>query len=222
MSHTVALVPIRSLQGGKTRLSGMFDPEQRSRLVLRMADRLIEVIARSGIANRIVILTSDANLRDLMARGIATALPDVPPGLNAAIDFGRRYALDLGAERLLVVFPDLPEVSESDLREIDRSHSPVTIIPDRQHEGTNALLLAGRQTLETFEFAYGPGSLALHQQAASRIGASAVVQAIPGMAIDLDTPADWQDLAPATRQWLLEPLALTRSPEVPLVALEHS
>ena len=222
MSRTVALVPIRSLSGGKTRLAGMFDPDQRSAFVLRMAHRLLDVLVASRLADEIVVLTSDGGLRDVLHHEPVTLLSNVPPGLNVAIGYGRNHAIGRGADRLLVVFPDLPEVSVEDLQEIDRSPSPVTIVADRQHDGTNALLLQGFLTLDQFEFRYGPGSLRKHQVVAEHLGLAASMLTLTGMSTDLDTPADWNELAGQTRRWLLDPLSPVRAEGASILALEHS
>lgn len=222
MSRTIALVPIRSLHGGKTRLAGMFDPNQRAQFVVRMANRLIEKLAESGIADEIVVLTGDDAIREIFASDLVTVPPEVPPGLNAAVDAGRRYAIEQQADRLLVVFPDLPEVTTSDLQAVDRSGSAVTIIPDRQRDGTNALLLQGGHTLRAFEFRYGRESLTAHTAVGEQLGLPVDILPVPGMAIDLDTPADWHELADETRCWLLEPFVTLVAPGVPTLALEHS
>lgn len=222
MSRTIALVPIRSLHGGKSRLADQFDPDQRNTFVLKMAHRMLDVLAASRIADEIVVLTSDVALWEVFQHEPVTLLTNVPPGLNAAIGHGRNHAIGRGADRLLVVFPDLPEVSVSDLQEIDRSLAPVTIVADRQRDGTNALLLQGASTLDQFEFRYGRGSLTIHRRVAEHLGLPATVLTLAGMSTDLDTAADWRELAGETRRWLLDSSLPVGAEATPILALEHS
>jgi 2-phospho-L-lactate guanylyltransferase len=222
VTHTVALVPIRSRTGGKTRLAGTFDPAQRARLVVRMAQLLLVAIEESGIADEIVVLTGDDDLAQVLDAPYAAFPAGVPAGLNAAIDHGRQQALSRGADRLLIAFPDLPQVTAGDLRVIDRSGSAVTIVPDRRAEGTNALLLQGRSVITDFGFRYGPGSLALHQVIAHQLNASMTMLSLPGMATDLDTMADWNELTLAARQDLCDVIGQDRAPDAHSLLLEHS
>jgi 2-phospho-L-lactate guanylyltransferase len=223
VSHTVALVPIRALWGGKTRLAATFDEHQRSKLVLALAQQLFEALEASEIADEVMILTADPALVRALGLHRTRFLTEVPPGLNAAVDAGRREALASGAERLLVVFPDLPEVGAEDLQAIDLSRAAVTIIPDRQHDGTNALLLQGAGIIRDFPFRYGPGSCQAHRDVASSLGEVASVLDVPAMAIDLDTDEDWRRLPAATRARLRLDIARDWPiPETQPVLMERS
>jgi 2-phospho-L-lactate guanylyltransferase (CobY/MobA/RfbA family) len=115
------------------------------------------------------------------------------------------------------------EVAAADLKGIDRSQAAVTIIPDRQHDGTNALLLHGVSVIKDFDFRYGPGSCLAHQEAAQSLGEVARVLDVPAMGIDLDTVDDWQRLSVATRARLLHDI-VRDSPlrENQPVLMEHS
>jgi 2-phospho-L-lactate guanylyltransferase len=53
--------------------------------------------------------------------------------------------------------------------------------------GTNALFL---RLHADFDYCFGDHSLAAHQQAAAQRGMSAQVLQLPGLALDVDTPAD--------------------------------
>ena len=223
MSYTVALVPIRSLHGGKTRLAGILDERQRSRLVLELARQLLLAVEQAAVADELMVLTSDPALVQSLHVPGGRFQTDVPPGLNAAVNAGRQTALSSGADRLLVMFPDLPEVSAADLRAIDQSRAAVTIIPDRQHDGTNALLLQGASLISDFDFRYGPGSCLAHREAALSLGEVARVLDVPAMAIDLDTEDDWRRLSPVTRARLRNDIGRDQIiRETQAVLMDHS
>jgi 2-phospho-L-lactate/phosphoenolpyruvate guanylyltransferase len=202
VSRSIALVPIRSLYGGKSRLDSVFDADDRAALVTAMAARLFEKLHESNLVDEIVLLTADPSFTDVFGRWPMTMLTDVPPGLNPAIDHGRRYALESATDRLLIVFPDLPELGVDDLLAIDRSVSPVTIVPDRLVDGTNALFLQGHAAIAEFRPQYGPGSLNAHQAEGGRIGADVAILPLAGMGTDLDTIDDWNSLSEGSRLWL--------------------
>ena len=65
--------------------------------------------------------------------------------------------------------------------------------PDRRGEGTNALLLrlSGRGT--RVQFAFGDGVWSSISMKPGDSGSNAALHDAPGIAFDLDTPADWAD-----------------------------
>lgn len=225
MSRTSVLIPIRSLSGGKSRLGELFDAESRQKLVVRMAEHVIQQVTVSGIADQITVVTGDPTLEQaLTADGVRFLLqPDTIQGLNPAISFGREAALADGADRLLVLFADLPEISAADLIAIDQNTAPVTIIPDQQLQGTNALLLQGRAVLQRFNFHYGIGSHPAHLQEASSLDFPSVSFPITGLAVDLDTPADWIALSSTTQSRLLaDERPMFTSQTAAAVLMEHA
>jgi 2-phospho-L-lactate guanylyltransferase (CobY/MobA/RfbA family) len=73
----------------------------------------------------------------------------------------------------------------------------VAIAPDRAGTGTNGLALRPPDALG---FAFGTDSLAAHREAAGDAGVALVEVHRPGLAFDLDTPADlarWIELGDA-------------------------
>jgi 2-phospho-L-lactate guanylyltransferase len=63
----------------------------------------------------------------------------------------------------------------------------VVIAPSRRLDGTNALFLRPPGLIP---FAFGPGSLEQHQQAARAMGLEPVIYRSPTTALDLDVPMD--------------------------------
>src|SRR5690606_422821 len=93
-----------------------------------------------------------------------------------------------------------------------RRDAPVVIAPDRHGRGTNALMLrlrAGQsrpdvpldpdeQSGPVFRFQFGPGSYVLHRAEAERLGFDVATANMPGTALDLDTPADLDEMEQRT------------------------
>jgi 2-phospho-L-lactate/phosphoenolpyruvate guanylyltransferase len=193
----VAVVPIRSLRHGKTRLSPVLGNEARENLLLGVAVRVVSAAVDSGVIETVLVISPDAETLT-WAAGLGPAVvaepqPENRPGLNGAIDAGRVWALGRGASAMISLFADLPLIIPDDIRGLVARTEPVVLGPDRRGEGTNALLLrlAGRGA--EFTFAFGEGSLAKHLEEARRLGLGAALHDAPGIAFDLDTPDDWSD-----------------------------
>jgi len=193
----IAVVPIRSLRQGKTRLSPVLGNEAREILLRGIADRVVTAAVDSGLIETVLVVSPDAETL-AWAAGLGPAVLAVPqpenrPGLNGAIDAGRTWALNHGASAVVSLFADLPLIVPHDIRRLAARTEPVVLGADRRGEGTNALLLrlAGRGP--EFTFAFGDGSLAKHAAEAARLDLTVAIHHGSGIAFDLDTPDDWSD-----------------------------
>jgi 2-phospho-L-lactate/phosphoenolpyruvate guanylyltransferase len=193
----VAVVPIRSLRDGKTRLSPLLDLEARQRLIRRTAAGVIEAARNSRVLSAVLVVSPDDETltwaSSFAPEVVALPQPARLPGLNGAIDAGREWALARGEERLLSLFADLPLLAPGDIRGICAQPAAVVLGADRRREGTNALLLRLTGAGADFRFAFGAGSLAKHRAEARRLGLDHAVYVSPGIGFDLDTPDDWAD-----------------------------
>ena len=193
----IVVVPIRSLRHGKTRLSRVLGNEARETLLRGIAVRVVTAAVDSGLIESVLVVSPDAETL-AWAAGLGPAVVAAPqpehlPGLNGAIAAGRAWALDRGASAMVSLFADLPLIVPDDVRGLAARKEPVVLGPDRRGEGTNALLLRLAEQGSEFAFAFGDGSLAKHLDEARRLGLVATVHDTPGIAFDLDTPADWSD-----------------------------
>ena len=195
LGQIVALVPVRSLGGAKTRLGEPLDAEERTELVRAMLRRTVqEARAAAGLDTVMVVSLDRDLLEEARALGASSYLQE-QDGLNQGLEEARR-AIDIGAAALLVLPVDLPGVSASALdtlvnaAEEARRGAPdrpaVVLVPDRHGTGTNALLLVPPGAIP---FRFGEGSRAAHATAARAAGASYVELDGP-LDFDVDTPAD--------------------------------
>ena len=114
---------------------------------------------------------------------------------------------------MLLVPGDTPmlDAAEVDrlLVESEAAGTGLAIVPDRHDSGTNALLIAPPSAITP---SFGPGSLQRHRHAAEAADLSHVVEALPSLVLDVDTPEDLAELvrrleddesrAPRTREAL--------------------
>ena len=120
-------------------------------------------------------------------------LPEPEGGLNAAVTSARNAVAARGATRIVTLAGDLPQVTADDVKALATLPSGVIgIAPDRHGTGTNALSLPLPEALG-FTYSYGPGSCALHRAEAARLGLECREITTPGLARDIDEPADLAD-----------------------------
>ena len=217
MSGLAVVVPIRSFRGGKSRLSPILNESGREALVRAMFDHVLDAVKTSGVCDEVLIVSPDPEVLDRAAKfeGVSAVFqPPSIPGLNASADLGRAWALEHDFDRMLVLFGDLPLIDADDIGTIAREASPVVIATDRHGNGTNGLLLDLRvpETHE-FRFAYGAESARLHSDEATRLRLPAISRQFGGVAFDLDTVEDVDELRAMQKQlpeWLA---TLTELPE---------
>jgi 2-phospho-L-lactate/phosphoenolpyruvate guanylyltransferase len=186
-----AIIPIGTLEGAKSRLGAVLDAEERLEMTLRFARSTILAAIASRRIRETLVVTPDDAVRRLAEELGARPLRQRDGGLNRGIDEGRSEAIAAGASAVLVLPIDLPDVStaaiDAVLDALDDPRRPlVAIVPDRHGRGTNALLLAPPDAIDT---CFGGDSRAAHVLAAHEAGAELVVLDGP-LALDVDTPDD--------------------------------
>ena len=214
MSERLAVVvPVRSLDGGKTRLSPDVSPDMRGRLTELMLRRVLDRVCGAGVADRILLVSPDPRalaIADETACPVEpVAQPESRAGLNPAIDLGRERAVEACADAMLVLFADLPLVTEADVRAMAEGGADVIVGADRAGTGTNALRLRLGPEAAGFRFRFGAGSAEAHLAEARSHGLGGAVREVPGIAFDLDTPVDWRRFleSDVARTWGLAPMA---------------
>lgn len=197
-SRVVAVVPVKGLASGKSRLATALSPARRVDLLLATLRRVLDALVHPAIVARIVV-SPDPAVRDAAHSMDACFLPQVASGaadgLNAALDQARRSAPARDATALLAVLGDLPLLSRADvaaLLALAEAPRCAALAPDRHETGTNALLLRPPDALP---FLFGAGSFARFRAAATASGVVVRDYRAPGTALDLDTPADLAYLA---------------------------
>jgi 2-phospho-L-lactate guanylyltransferase len=199
--HT--LVPIRSLAGGKARLGGAIDAEEREDLLLGMLRRTVDLLVAWPACRRVHVVSADP--RALAAAAGIGAAPLLQPGegLNAGLALGLEAAGAAGATAVLILPADLPLLATASLDQLLEaadaalaagSGRPLVVIaPSDARGGTNGLLLSPPDVIEP---CFGTGSFEAHARAAAAADATLQLVTDPGLGFDLDTPEDLEILAP--------------------------
>ena len=190
-----AIMPVKPLGAGKSRLAAVLGAEQRAALNKHLFGRVLNATLGVFKPERIAIVTADTLLLPLMRGQGLHALQDLGGGLNAALGLACRYAADRGARAVAVLPSDLPKVTADDVKALVASlgSGPGCVIaPDQQEQGTNALALAPP---EPDFFRFGMDSFQAHLDAAKARGMKARILRRPGFAYDLDTPEEYRRYA---------------------------
>lgn len=200
-----AVVPLKSPDTAKSRLSLALDASARRRLFYAMAQHVIRTLVQTpGIAGVAVVTASPevaAFSRRLRARVIREEFDaGTAQACRSAVEH-----LSGCADRLLMISGDLPLLSAHALAALVDLREPVplvAIVPDRRRVGTNALLCTPPGVIP---ICFGPDSFRLHIAAALEHGAELRIVESDAMALDIDEIEDLQEL----RRWIrAEPTAV--------------
>jgi 2-phospho-L-lactate guanylyltransferase len=210
-SRIHVVLPVRSISGGKARLGGALDAEERETLILGMLRHIVLTIREWGGAAATHVVSLDPSvLADAAALGSDT-VRQLHGGLNEAIVAGRQRAVEAGATAMLVLPADLPLLNRASLeRLVDAADAalaagsgrPVVVLaPADARGGTNALLVSPADLIEPD---FGHMSLQCHAQAAADVEATLLLVVDAGLGFDLDTPDDVDRIGVVGLDHLLE------------------
>jgi 2-phospho-L-lactate guanylyltransferase len=201
LSRLHVVVPVRTVEGGKSRLGAALDAEEREELVVGMLRHALAVVLAWPAAADVLVVSLDRSLLSVATSAGARSLLQRGEGLNSAILLGRDDAVAGGATALLVLPADLPLLHVAALERLrtaadaalaaGRGAPLVAVVAADARRGTNALLLSPPDAIEP---AFGEESLRAHLEAARRAGATVQVVEDPDLGFDLDTPADVERL----------------------------
>lgn len=186
------VVPVKPPQGSKQRLAGALPDPQRRLLSAAMSRRALRIAAEVWPRGRVVVVTADPELGSLCAELGLTAIPDPGSGQTAAVRLGVHHCLERGAAAVATLAADLPRLDGTDmaaLLEAARRSRPGSVVqvPDLEGEGSNGLVVNPASILV---YGFGQGSRQRHRLRATSLGLSWSELRRPGLAADLDRPAD--------------------------------
>jgi 2-phospho-L-lactate/phosphoenolpyruvate guanylyltransferase len=199
--RATAIIPVKRFGSAKRRLLEALDRRQRAAIIKAMlADVLASVTAGEQVERVIVVSGEGRAERIALAHGRLTAVPlevlrdPADTGHSQAATLGIIRALSHGARAVALLPGDCPLLDPVELDAALERLGPgtVAVVPDRHGTGTNGLLMAPADAIGP---AFGEESMERHRGRAERAGHAAVVERIPSLALDLDTPADLVALA---------------------------
>lgn len=204
----VALVPVKRLGEGKSRLLGALDRPSLDALTLAMLGDVIQALGESGRVERVAVVTPDVNVAEAARRWGAEGLVRQERGLNPSLEAATPVICG-SDDTLLVVLGDVAGAAAAEIATLylalDEAQTPAAVIAPARDGGTAALL---RSPPEAFTGRFGAKSAEAHRVAAREAGVPLMELALPSLAIDLDQRDDLDALlasdgpAPRTRDLL--------------------
>ncbi len=186
-----AIVPVKPLRRGKSRLSASLDPGERTQLNQALLERTLKTLIDLPQIDEVLVVSRDSSALALARElGARTVQEDGAPSLNTALRRATVIAQVYASRGVLVIPADLPFLTAHDVSALlDRAADPpvVVIAPDRRRRGTNALLLS---PADLIEYDFGGNSFVRHCERARRAGARLEVVELPSLGLDLDLPED--------------------------------
>jgi 2-phospho-L-lactate guanylyltransferase len=192
-----AIVPVKPLRRGKSRLSPVLSEDDRAELNQRLLLRTVDVLKSIPELVEVLVVSRDTQALALAREhGARTLQEDGQPQLNVALERATVVAKSYLADSVLILPADLPQITKEDvLAMLAAGKKPpvVVIAPDHHHQGTNALYI---NPAGLIEYDFGEGSFKRHSDAAQVAGVSLKVMELPSLAMDVDMPADLGFLQP--------------------------
>lgn len=186
-----AVIPVKPLRRGKSRLSSVLSEEERAMLNYSMLGNILMTLSNVEEVDEILVVSRDtAALALAREHGARTVQEDGRPELNTALKRATVVAQMYSADEILILPADLPLITPRDVQELillAGKPPSIVIAPDRRMDGTNALLINPPGLLD---YQYGLGSFQAHVHQAESKGARVEICKLTSLALDLDLPED--------------------------------
>lgn len=186
-----AIVPVKPLRRGKSRLSGVLSQDERAALNQYLLSHTIDTLKSVSELEHVLVVSRDpAALALARDHGARTVLESGAPHLNVALTRATVVAKNYAARGVLIVPADLPLITPQDVRymlESARESPVVAIAPDRRRTGTNALLVS---PVGLIQYDFGENSFQRHCEHARQAGARLAICDLSSLALDVDYPED--------------------------------
>jgi 2-phospho-L-lactate guanylyltransferase len=188
---TIAIVPVKHLSKGKTRLASRLDRTQLETLSIAMLKDILDALQQTPSIDRVAVVTPDISVAECANYAGAIGLLRDDPGLNASIDAAQRE-LAADGESSLVILGDVAGALATELEQLfgvldpDATGAQVALAPSRDG-GTAALLRAPAFAIPS---QFGPNSGSVHRKLAEEASLPFHEVTLPSLSVDLDIPDD--------------------------------
>lgn len=186
-----AIVPVKPLRRGKSRLAGTLSEDERAELNQSLLQHTMQTLTDIKELEQVLVVSRDPHALTIARQhGARTVREDGQPQLNTALTRATVIAKVHATRGVLILPADLPLITREDvLTLIEKAGEPpvVVIAPDRHGKGTNALLICPSGLIE---YDFGENSFQRHCERARQAGARLEIVDLPSLGLDLDLPED--------------------------------
>ena len=206
-NNVIAIIPMKPLSEGKSRLSQDLTADQRADLVLGLLRRVIVAIRGAGM-DTIWVVGGDERVNELTHLLGVDRIEELGTDLNDTLKKAFALAFEHGKSALFVA-GDLPFLKPADIHSMmqaSRRQGNVTLAPARRDGGTNSILVPLGVPLEP---ELGSASFMKHLTQAAQLETSVAINSSQGLGFDLDVVDDletFQHMEPGLLERLSEEL----------------
>ncbi len=202
-----AIVPVKPLQRGKSRLAGVLTQEEREMLNRNLLIHTLETLLEIPEIENVLVVSRDPSALSLARDfGARTVQEKGTPRLNVALTRATVVVREYTTRGVLIIPADLPLITPQDVQAIltHAKDPPVVVIaPDRHRQGTNALMVC---PVGLIKYDFGPDSFLLHCKHAKQVGARLEIVELPSLALDVDLPEDLDWVSEEMENWSFSPV----------------
>jgi 2-phospho-L-lactate guanylyltransferase len=186
-----AILPVKEMAGAKQRLAPLLSPEERIALMqVMLRDVLTALSAAQGLAG-IAVVTHDPWAQAVAQQHSARIITEgAREGHTGAVTAAAAALRAEGVAAILTMPGDIPAVKTLEVQALIAvaSASPAFIIaPAHDEQGSNAILMSPPDVIG---LRFGEDSYFPHLAAARTAGITPQILRLPGIAMDIDHPAD--------------------------------
>lgn len=186
-----AIVPIKPLRRGKSRLASVLSEKEREQLNQTLLTKTIRCLKEIKEIDEILIVSYDPSALTISREyGVRTIQESPNTNINKALRKGTMAAMTFNVSSILIVPADLPFIEPAAIRELlGKAHkSPeIVIAPDRRMNGTNALFI---NPVGILDYDFGMWSFRKHIEQAERKKIRIEIYNNDKLSFDLDIPED--------------------------------
>lgn len=186
-----AILPVKEMAGAKQRLAPLLSPEERIVLMqMMLRDVLAALSAAQGLAG-IALVTLDPWAEALaQEHGTRIITEGAREGHTGAVTAAAAMLQAEGVAAILTMPGDIPAVKTPEIEALIAAAitAPAFIIaPAHDEQGSNAILMSPPNAVK---LRFGEDSYFPHLASARAAGITPQILRLPGIAMDIDHPAD--------------------------------
>ena len=177
------LLPVKSFNNAKARLSSVLNPIERAALSRSLAEGVISACTGAPVW----VICEDEEVERWALNLGTQVVRNTRAGLNQAAQTGLAALAKEGIEKALITHADL--VFPDDLLSLFQ-YDGIVLVPDRHNDGTNII---GLPPGIDFSFKYGSNSFEKHRDEAKRFDLPLNIIKNTKFGFDMDNPDDLKE-----------------------------
>ncbi|TCZ64075.1 2-phospho-L-lactate guanylyltransferase [Roseicella aquatilis] len=186
-----AVLPVKEMRGSKQRLSPLLSPEERVALMRVMVGEVLDALCAARGLTGVAVVTLDAwTTEEARRRGVRVITGGARDGHTGSVTAAARVLAAEGAAGVLTMPGDIPAVTPAEVEALLAVHGSApafTIAPAHDEKGSNGVVLSPPDVVP---LRFGEDSYVPHLAAARARGIAPRIVPLPGVAMDIDHPAD--------------------------------